>query len=1049
MSSPSGAWQSGSASNSRMASSDSSQSANAAQLRRLGVKVLFTLDGDGSSSCLARLEGTHNIPTIPIDATTRIGVIDLKTCLDAVMKGSPELKHKLKQGDFTVYASDFTEDGTPQVGHGRLSELLAGSDSSKRITGRVCSNLIALFGGDSTETLEVKLRFTHCPNNSPKKPKPSMDHFDNLDQLVNSGVDINAWNDFIQDPLSDPLSETFDPMSPIQMSQHTNMQAFDDAGTTAGTPVGTPMTQNDFNVFDDEQFFNAVSNCSSPAPSINSPAPFSQSVNDISRPASRVSLHSNTSAQSPFTTNDLNPFDETVGEDGRARKRARLTQASKPRGSLFAVSTKAPLRQTATTAASVRNFRTGPESIQQQQRQNDVSNRVPTPRPQRYRNLERRQSGLARSALRQESSMSSPTPFETSETLLEPSSDVGMQEQPTDIIRPSSPNVDFPSSPPLLPFNIHEDDPAPSSPLPESVFFNDTENFKDIGQMNMADDSEFSAFPDSNIDSDFFDIQSDGGFSNLPLPMSDSGFFSDGIALQTPVKAIDIGPPSQVQPELTPQNGESERQKQLRKQRLQTFPWKNSTPPQTNSHTNAGQPNKKSLSKARSSASWRHDAIQPPQSDPAHRPEGSKEQGPEAVNVARVSKNVPKLKHPTPKHPSKLNIGQQNAGFALPGSEYPSPAAPLFSPHSNQQGFALPSPVTHTSPDEWMQQAQSHISQRKVLGPVSGNANPRSRSQAGTPQNSVPSPSDSIVEGQTPTKSSTKRKRRQASKTPAVSTPAPMVIAPNVAPNIVPAPSSDPIPSDIITDQDKTSRRQKIAAEREAALQAGTFPRFCEGCGNVDTPTWRRIFAMRRLGAPPFGTEKGTSYYTISTDDDGKVMEHMVYRKTLSQTERAKKDWTEHTLCNSCGIHFANFGKVKIPIVDPSREEVATATIEGNKENAPPSMMSSMPPLQKQMSTESGISDASRESGDLQKEIVVVEIQDEEGEIEVTALQTIETVEVHKVVELQDVEHPLDHEAQRQQEEEGFDFSKFDEEAKFDEELFGPVQDPLELLQQF
>ena len=49
------------------------------------VKVLYTFDDQNKSNCLARLPDALSIPTVSLDETTQIGVIELKTCIQAIV----------------------------------------------------------------------------------------------------------------------------------------------------------------------------------------------------------------------------------------------------------------------------------------------------------------------------------------------------------------------------------------------------------------------------------------------------------------------------------------------------------------------------------------------------------------------------------------------------------------------------------------------------------------------------------------------------------------------------------------------------------------------------------------------------------------------------------------------------------------------------------------------------------------------------------------------------------------------------------------------------
>lgn len=49
------------------------------------VKVLYTFDDENKSNCLARLPGAMSIPTVAVDESTEVGVIELRACIRAIV----------------------------------------------------------------------------------------------------------------------------------------------------------------------------------------------------------------------------------------------------------------------------------------------------------------------------------------------------------------------------------------------------------------------------------------------------------------------------------------------------------------------------------------------------------------------------------------------------------------------------------------------------------------------------------------------------------------------------------------------------------------------------------------------------------------------------------------------------------------------------------------------------------------------------------------------------------------------------------------------------
>lgn len=49
------------------------------------MKVLYTFDNQNKSNCLARLPNALNIPVVSLDEDTQVGVVELKTCIQAIV----------------------------------------------------------------------------------------------------------------------------------------------------------------------------------------------------------------------------------------------------------------------------------------------------------------------------------------------------------------------------------------------------------------------------------------------------------------------------------------------------------------------------------------------------------------------------------------------------------------------------------------------------------------------------------------------------------------------------------------------------------------------------------------------------------------------------------------------------------------------------------------------------------------------------------------------------------------------------------------------------
>lgn len=113
---------------------------------------------------LARGPSFLQVPALVLDDTTTIGIVDLRTCLQAVAQGSPEMIHQVGI-DHAVYAYDYSEAGNPLVGQGMFSRGIqphSDPQSQPQVTGLVKrnGNGFPMFGKRAPEVLEVKLKLT-------------------------------------------------------------------------------------------------------------------------------------------------------------------------------------------------------------------------------------------------------------------------------------------------------------------------------------------------------------------------------------------------------------------------------------------------------------------------------------------------------------------------------------------------------------------------------------------------------------------------------------------------------------------------------------------------------------------------------------------------------------------------------------------------------------------------------------------------------------------------------------------------------------------------
>ncbi|KAL6711400.1 hypothetical protein ACN47E_004334 [Coniothyrium glycines] len=432
--------------------------------RPMRVKVLYTFDDQNKSNCLARLPNAVSVPVVSLDETTQVGVIELKTCIQAIVAASPELVAKLGH-DYTVYAYDFSEYETPLVGQGMLSWILASAsptpnapaeDSRTMVTGRVCKNILGIFSNGVKETLEVKLKLVPVPTCMQKEYVENMERYHSLSQLMPEGFDYNAWADFMKE--NPTLGHLAQPVP--QSANHTSRGSFGGVEPfhqmlTRQSPSQEPARNDSY--YDPTVSFNSYpTRASSPAMSTLSFHHYQ--YNHDSRPASRTSVRSEVAPpcqpqQFPFS----DPFVVEAQEEGPPKKRARITEAKRPKHTPL-LARNDSLRVTASSAASVRLHK---PILNTSAASADLVPRVPTPRPGDKTFGQRGQRRPpAPSALRH-ASIDEGRPYMSPYENTSFSDAAG--DSPED--RNGSPDeiaMDIPSSPPVAPQRTAS--PAPSSP---------------------------------------------------------------------------------------------------------------------------------------------------------------------------------------------------------------------------------------------------------------------------------------------------------------------------------------------------------------------------------------------------------------------------------------------------------------------------------------------------------------------------------------------------------------------------------------------------------
>lgn len=371
------------------------------------------------------------------------------------------------------------------------------------VTGRVCKNILGLFGNGMKETLEVKLKLVPVPTSMQHEYVENMERYHSLSQLMPEGFDYNAWSDFLKEnPTLSQLAQPT-PTMHTQPSQRSSLGGYEPFHEmlTRNSPSQDTMRADSYDQVN-MSFNTQPTRASSPAMSTLSFHHYQ--YNPDSRPASRASVRSEASyPQQQLPSQDQYTLEQQ--EEGPPKKRARIVQTKRPKKTPLTAHNDS-LRVTASTAASVRLHRPlAPHSAATLASAESIP-RAPTPRPGDAAFGQRgSRRPPAPSALRH-ASMDEGRPYMSpydSSAFSDNALDSPEEERGES---PEDTPMDIPSSPPLALQRTVSPDPSspnlPTLPLPnDSGFVSDMalgldEDGIDLGS-NIWDGSDLPVVPDA------------------------------------------------------------------------------------------------------------------------------------------------------------------------------------------------------------------------------------------------------------------------------------------------------------------------------------------------------------------------------------------------------------------------------------------------------------------------------------------------------------------------------------------------------------------------
>ena len=102
-------------------------------------------------------------------------------------------------------------------------------------------------------------------------------------------------------------------------------------------------------------------------------------------------------------------------------------------------------------------------------------------------------------------------------------------------------------------------------------------------------------------------------------------------------------------------------------------------------------------------------------------------------------------------------------------------------------------------------------------------------------------------------------------------------------------------------------RKKAIQSKLELSVAAGEMPPFCENCGAIETPTWRKAWVKVHSGTPEhvkISEEEGgiVAWQSLMTDSDGNVCLYRIVKRTLLPIDEG---FTEILLCNRKCMYLA------------------------------------------------------------------------------------------------------------------------------------------------
>jgi hypothetical protein len=803
------------------------------------VKVLYTFDDQNKTNCLARGSDVLQIKTVALDETTSIGIIELKTCIEAVIQCSPEIVARLGEADYTVYAYDYSEYDNPLVGQGMLSRALAVSSPTpdapahqcqKLITGRVCKNILGLFSNGIKETLEVKLRLVPVPTVMQGEYLSAMERFKELNKSTHAEFESGEWATFM-------ANKSTWPQNVSGKRGSVNMEVVNQLLSPSLQPQPQPQQSAPVNQFND--IANTV-NSENESRNMSGNGGKSKTSRPSSRAAVKRPRGKGRSAKPAAIGGNTSGYEDgTDGDDGPvSKKRAKITKTDWNSKSSFGPATDS-LRVAASTAGSLRVFRPiamNPATTVGGNHLQEIP-RAPTPVPILPKQQMGRGHAPSQSTLRLESFLYQNevprqhiSPYPPLQPPAPPEDQVRLSVEsagpsPERNVSPVETPPGIGSSPPVMRTcsPMRSSPPCPSSPILPQMPRTDSGFMSGSMDELFGEDDEAARLVEDE------DTDHAGKYKKGRKPREDvhHGFV---IEEETP------GPM-----ELLPTRMPTFKQKSAHK------------PPKSRAGSVLSEDGQHSLPRLKTGS-------QPPS---RRRTPGN--QDPDLP--ATQSQDIPQ--------PQDVPQAQNNYQPALPEPE-----------QDPQPQTAVPQPPIQSAAAPALVQPPSRPGSRMMI---------RTASMGSLTLPTVPA-SDPVLPPSNLQRSQTWSEAQH----PVTEAPMPTQAenSEQASAQVQLANETNGVPYSRTLNAKKAAIRQKL----EQAIANGERPPFCSNCGAIETPAWRKAWSQDHQGAPgyyEYSDEPGrvTAIVILGRNSEGQPNSYQLVKKFLGPSDN-QTDWREFLLCN-------------------------------------------------------------------------------------------------------------------------------------------------------